>query len=112
LEEFLSSEYYEKLQKFKIANAVNQSDDKTWCPVSDCCSVANIRGGNMFGECTECGFRFCLICKSWYHSGRRCPVLTIGVGVFGRMSKREQEDFIQEQLAELYVMKYTKNCPK
>lgn len=53
IEQIASREFYEKLLKFRISKEVNTKEDVTWCPIPECCAVARIRGGNMFGECSE-----------------------------------------------------------
>ena len=66
----------------------------------------------MFGEWTECWFRFWLIWNNYYHSGKRWPKIGVGKTVFEKLSKSEQEEFIQDQLNDFYISKYSKNCPK
>ena len=112
IKEWVEKETFEKLEKFRISNKVNLSEDSTWCPIPECSAVAKIKGGNMFGEWSECWFRFCLIWKNFYHSGRRWPALSLGKTAFESLSKAEQQQFIQDQLADFYINKYSKNCPK
>lgn len=111
LEQIVNKEYFEKYKEFKLNNQVDLAEDQTWCPNPECGAVAKVIGGNMFGECDECWFRFCLTCKNYYHSGKRCPVLNLGTDAFNRMSKEEQDKFIQDQLADKYLKKYSKDCP-
>ena len=106
-----TDELYNKYIKFDLNNQVNNDDKLTWCPITECGAIARIRAGGMFGECTECEFRFCLTCHHFYHSGKRCPVLTIGAIAFQNMSKTVQEQFIADKLNDIYVNKYSKNCP-
>ena len=67
----VTEDLYKKYIQFDLNNQVNNDETLTWCPIPECGAVAKIRGGNMFGECTECWFRFCLTCQMFYHSGRR-----------------------------------------
>lgn len=111
IQQLVTEELYGKYIRFDLYNQVNADENLTWCPVTECGGVAKIKGGNMFGECTECEFRFCLTCNLFYHSGKRCPVLSIGAATFKRMSKADQVKFIADHLNELYIKKYSKNCP-
>lgn len=108
----VTKEFYDKIFKFRFSNQIDLAEDKTWCPEEGCGGVARIIGGNLFGECQKCYFRFCLTCEHWYHSGRRCPVLSLGKSQFAKMSKREQEEFLKEKLNDFYVKKHCKNCPQ
>ena len=112
IKEWVEKETFEKLEKFRISSKVNLSEDSTWCPIPECSAVAKIKGGNMFGEWSECWFRFCLIWKNFYHSGRRWPALGLGKQAFESLSKAEQLEFIKDQLDDYYINKYSKNCPK
>ncbi|CAI2364636.1 unnamed protein product [Moneuplotes crassus] len=111
LELIVSDEFYKKIFKFRFANEIDLAEDKTWCPEENCDGVARIVGGNLFGECAKCYFRFCLSCNHFYHSGRRCPVLSLGRNQFAKMTKKQQEEFLKEKLNDFYVLKHCKNCP-
>ncbi len=52
-------------------------DDYGWCPLPQCNSPSELDRSKNFGECTQCRFKFCLLCKDKYHFGKRCPALKV-----------------------------------
>ena len=49
----------------------------SWCPEPKCGQPAELDEETNKGKCTECRFKFCILCRKKFHPYERCETATI-----------------------------------
>ena len=103
------------MQTFSINQAIDTMDDFGWCPITECGNPAEVDKLKNFGQCTECQFKFCLLCKERYHKYKKCRN-TIEEEIELLKGKIKVEEELHEKrtiamLSNLYIQNCTKQCP-
>lgn len=84
-------------------------EDYGWCPNSECQGPAEIDKVKLFGQCINCGFKFCSSCRKKYHPFKRCDLTKVELDT--DIPKDKLINLQNEAKSLLYLKFCSKPCP-
>ena len=123
----VSSETFEKYDRFLLKVTLECMTDIVYCPRTSCQFPVLKEHEQSMGRCPQCNFVFCIICKRTYHGVANCHVsgtelLKLREQYLNgtdeekallekRYGKKKLQQAVEEHFSETWLETFSKKCP-
>merc|ERR1712137_609393 len=102
---YLSDEEMERWDKLTLKRTLESMSDVCYCP--RCETIVIVDDDEHFGQCTNCTYAFCSVCRGDFHNNSTCDEMAV-------LTKqiRQSKDAENEMKSLHLIKKQARSCPR